>query len=552
MELRRQGAVLRANLWLIVVGTLIAALIALVGSGFLPRVYEAQATLLVGQSLTVVNPDYNQLLASQRLSQTYAEVATTRPILERVISDVRLPTTSDELVKRIWVDVPRDSTLIRIRTQDGDANRAAAIANAVATELVAGSPGLQGRQAELLGYIEADLEATRKDIVSAEARLTVLSGLDSPTPAQVQQIEALQARLITLRSTHAALLAFSSGTSVNLLSVVEPAIAPGEPASPRPLINAALAAVLALLVLVAVSFIRDYLDDTVKGSEDLEELVGLPVLGQVARFEGTPEHSEIYRVVTLVYPRSAAAESFRVLRTNVEFASVDAPFHTLLIASALPEEGKTTLASNLAVVFAQAGRRVLLVDADLRKPAIHRMFGLRNQEGLTTLLRSEEIEPASVIWETEQPLLRVLTSGPLPPSPAEMLQSGRMRLVLERLAREADILIFDSPPLQAVTDAAILAAKLDRTLLVVESGRTRRAAARRGREALARVGARVIGTVVNRQPGIGEEGSPYYAYYGEVTSPRAPDGDAAPSGGVPPASPKQPTRRRRMARPAAE
>ncbi len=543
---------------LIVAGTALALVASFVISGVVPRVYEAQATLLVGQSLTSINPDYNQLLASQRLSQTYAQVATTRPILERVIGGLGLGTTPDKLVDRIRADVPRDSTLIRIVVQDGDPQKAAAIANAVAQELVAASPALQGRESDLLDAVNADLEGLRDDILSTQAALATLTAKLDRTLDDETQIQALQARLLTLRTTHASLLTFSTSTSVNQLSIVEPAIALTEPVSPKLLINMLVTLALALALFIALAFVRDHLDDTVKGAEDLEPLVDLPVLGQVARIDGMPAHSDIYRLVTLLYPRSAAAESFRGLRTNIDFASLESPLHTLLIASTLPEEGKTTMAANLAVVFAQAGRRVLLVDGDLRKPALHRLFRLTNAEGLTTLLRSDATTPESVIRDTEQPLLRVLTTGPLPPNPAELLDSIRMRDVLEQLRAEAELLIFDSPPLQVVTDGAILASKLDRTLLVVQSGRTRRATVKQGRDALSKVGARVIGAVVNRLPVSGNEGSPYYAYYGEPVVPKSggdvppdlgPD-QAPPDLGEPPVPPARPPKR--MARRAAE
>lgn len=558
MELRRQWAVLRRSLVLIVAGTVLALVAAFVISGVVPRVYEAQATLLVGQSLTSINPDYNQLLASQRLSQTYAQLATFRPILERVIAGLGLGTTPDKLVQRVRADVPRDSTLIRIVVQDGDPQQAAAIANAVAQELVAASPALQGRESDLLEAVNADLQGIRDDILSTQAALARLTTKLDRTLEDETQIQALQARLLTLRTTHASLLTFSTSTSVNQLSIVEPAITSTEPVSPKLLINMLVTLVLALVLFIALAFVRDHLDDTVKGAEDLEPLVDLPVLGQVARIDGMPAHSDIYRLVTLLYPRSAAAESFRGLRTNIDFASLESPLHSLLIASTLPEEGKTTMAANLAVVFAQAGRRVLLVDGDLRKPALHRLFRLTNAQGLTTLLRSDSASPESVIRDTEQPLLRVLTTGPLPPNPAELLDSIRMRDVLQQLRAEADLLIFDSPPLQVVTDAAILASKLDRTLLVVQSGRTRRATVKQGRDALSKVGARVIGAVVNRLPVSGNEGSPYYAYYGEPVVPKSggdapsdhgPD-QAPPDLGEPPVPPARPPKR--MARRAAE
>jgi len=199
------------------------------------------------------------------------------------------------------------------------------------------------------------------------------------------------------------------------------------------------------------------------------------------------------------------------------------------VTSAVPNEGKTVTAANVAVVFAQAGRRVLLVDADLRKPGVHVIFNLPNGHGLTTMLRNEAVSSDSVSHATEQANLRVLTTGPLPPNPAELLGSHRMQTVLARLKEDADLVIFDSPPLQAVTDAAVLGSITEGALLVVDAGRSRRRAVRQAREALERSGAHILGVVLNLTA---EKSSFDYAgYYGDEKAdvasaggrPRAPD-----------------------------
>ena len=219
-------------------------------------------------------------------------------------------------------------------------------------------------------------------------------------------------------------------------------------------------------------------------------------------------------IIRALYPRGPAAEAYRTLRTNLEFASVDEPVRTLLVTSSIPGEGKTTTSSNLAVAFAQAGRRVILLDADLRKPGVHKLFDLPNTSGLTSLLRTDDVTVDDVAQVTEEERLRIVTTGPLPPNPAELLGSHRMQTILERLVAAADLVIVDSPPLQAVTDAAILASITDGSLLVIDAGRTRRAAAGHGREALAKSGARVLGAALNRLSQRGHGEYVYYDYYG--------------------------------------
>ena len=515
MELRRQIGIVRAWFPLLVISVLLAAGAAFVISSLQPKVYEAKATLIVGQSLTGVSPDYTQLLASQRLSTTYAAVATTRPILEAVIQEVGLETTPDELLKRVLAEAPADSTLLTISAQDGDAARSAAIANAIAEQLIAASPAIQGRQADLQTSIDADLEATQAQIEATQARVAALTQLEVRTAAQEAGLATLEGRLVSLRSTYATLLAFSSGSATNLLSVVEPAVQQLAPISPRPLLNTLRAAVLALLVALGIAFLAEYLNDAIRTPDDVQEVAGVSTLGTIARMKGDAGRREIYQLAALLYPRSSIAEGYRTLRTNIEFASIDAPIRTLLVASARSGEGKTVTATNLAVVFAQAGRKVLLVDADLRQPGVHLLFDLPNAHGLTTLLRSDDVSVDALAQATEQDNLRVLTTGPLPPNPAELLGSQRMRAVFERLKAGSDVVVFDSPPLQAVADAAILGSLADGTLLVVDAGRSRRRAVRLGRAALARAGANVVGAVLNRIPerayaGFADEYGGYY------------------------------------------
>ena len=513
MDLRRQIAVVRHWAWLIAASVLLAGGTAFLVSSQLPKVYEGQTTLIVGQALTAVNPDYNTLLASQNLTQTYASVATTRPLLQQVIQELNLQTTPEELLKKVSATGATNSTLITITAQDGDPARAAAIANDLANALIAASPAIQGRQASVQSFIDSDLSATQDQITQLQSEVQRLTNLPTRTAADDQQLQGLEGQLTTLRSTYATLLQFSSNNAANLLSVVEPAVAPDQPSSPRPLLNTLLAAIVGLMLAVGIAFLAEYLDDSLKTADEVEETVELPTLGAIMRMKGDQGRSEIYRLATLLQPRSPAAEAYRTLRTNIEFAAVDQPVRTLLVTSSIPSEGKTTTAANLAVAFAQAGRQVLLVDADLRKPGVHRIMNLPNAHGLTTLLRGDDVGVDALTYATEQADLRVLTTGALPPNPAELLGSQRFRSVLARLTESADLVILDSPPLQAVTDAAILSALSDGTLLVVDAGRTRRGAVRQGREALAKAGARVLGVALNR---LSERVySDYYQYYGD-------------------------------------
>lgn len=527
MEFPRLIAIVRTWSPLFVVSILLAAVAAFVVSSLLPKTYEAKATLIVGQSLSAVNPDYTQVLVSQRLSTTYATVATTRPIIASVIKQLDLGVTPDELLMRVRGDASADSTLLTITAQDANPARAAAIANALAEQLIAASPAIQGRQAEFQASIDADLKATQDQMTAIQTKVETLTGLPARTAAEDADLATLDGRLVSLRATYATLLSFASTNASNLLTVIEPATAPSGPISPRPLLNTLLAAILGLLVAGGTAAASEYFDDSIKDSDEVLEVAGLSTLGTIARMRGDRSRSVIYRLAALLYPRSGVAEAYRTLRTNIEFASVDAPIQTILVTSSTPGEGKTTTAANLAVVFAQAGRRVILVDADLRKPGIHLVFDVPNAHGLTTLLRSDQ-PLDSITQATEQENLRILTTGPLPPNPAELMGSKRMQTVLDRLKVGVDLVIFDSPPLQAVADSAVVSSFMDATLFVIDARRGRRSAVRQGRETLAKAGANVIGAVLNRIPAGAHSGyADYYGgSYGSEVGPVTPAGAA--------------------------
>ncbi len=202
-------------------------------------------------------------------------------------------------------------------------------------------------------------------------------------------------------------------------------------------------------------------------------------------------------LITVTDPRSPVAEAYRSLRTNLEFASLDHPLRTLLLTSPGPDEGKSTTLANLAVTTAQAGRRVIIADCDLRRPRQHEIFKVSNSVGLTTMIRDERALAQPPLQETEVSGLRVLPSGPPPPNPAELLASQRMSQIIQRLVELADLVLFDAPPIVAVTDAAVLASKVDGVLLIINAGSTKRQFAQRAKELLDRVNARLIGAVLN-------------------------------------------------------
>ncbi|MCK4315998.1 MAG: CpsD/CapB family tyrosine-protein kinase [Anaerolineae bacterium] len=205
-------------------------------------------------------------------------------------------------------------------------------------------------------------------------------------------------------------------------------------------------------------------------------------------------------LITLTNPRSPATEAYRTLRTNLTFAALDKPIETLVVTSAAPGEGKSTVLANLAVTMAQGGRRTILVDADLRRPGLHEIFGIVNDRGLTTMIVEEAVLDDPPLIDVGVDNLWLVPSGPMPPNPADILGSRKMEEVIAALRARADVVLFDAPPIIAVTDAAVLGTKVDGVLLVVCAGRTRREHAQRARELLERVHVRIVGAVLNDAP----------------------------------------------------
>lgn len=516
MDLRRQLGVLRSWGLAIVIGTALAAVAAFALSSVMAKVYETDTRLLVGQALQSSSPDVDQFQTAQNLAATYGEIATSDRVLVPVMEEVGITDeTIETFADRVTVVTSDANPFIDIVARGASPEEAAAIANGVAGQLLAISRAVTESEGEdpVIEFIDRDLGAIARQIEEIRGTIDGLVATSPRTAAQQARLETLEARLISLRETYRAFLQYASAPSSNRLTVIDPATPPISAASPRLALNVALGAILGMLAMIAAAFLWETLDDRVKSSEDVERVTELPTIGTITRMPGERGRKEFYRLATLLYPRSPAAEAFRALRTNLEFASLDQRLRSLVVTSSVPHEGKTVVAANLAVAFAQSGRRVVLVDADLRRPGVQEIFGLRNERGLTDLARSDELTVDDVAHPTEEPNLRVVTSGMLPANPAELLGSHRMETTLARIREAVDLVVIDTAPIGAVTDAAVLAANADATVFVIRGHRTSERVVQRARQALQAVNARVVGVVLNDVSGRSAEENPYYGAY---------------------------------------
>jgi polysaccharide biosynthesis transport protein len=298
--------------------------------------------------------------------------------------------------------------------------------------------------------------------------------------------------------------------------IIENAVLPEAPVRPHRAINLAVSLLLGLLLGCGLAFLLDLLDDRITTPEEVDRLVGLPVLGHIPLIAGDA------RLIQALPPHCSAVESYRGLRSSISFTAVDAPLTTLAITSARAAEGKSTTAINLALAMTMDGRQVILVDADLRRPSLHRLLGLRASPGLTDVLTGQ-CSPEEALQAVPDPQPRdprlhgpqllVLTSGPIPPNPAEMLNTTGMENVIRQLRERADMVLFDLPPCLPVTDAQVLGAKLEGVLLVAEMGEARKAEVRRACELLDQAHIRVLGVVFNKISHYNGGYSYRYAYY---------------------------------------
>lgn len=491
--------------WLVLLSVGIAGVASYLTTSKQPFIYQTTTTLLVGQVTQKVNPTYQDFAMTEQLARSYSQIATRQPVLQAAIDALGLEMDWQTLYAHLSVYPIEGTQLLAITTWDTSPERAVAMADEVAYQLTLQSPTSPENQIrqERGQFIQAQLDDLQNRIQGANTRIDELrTELDTTFSArQIQELQTEIASLENLINTWQAnytdlLSFFEGGDKTNLLTIIETAPLPVEPISPNVQTNVILAALAGLILSIGAVLLVEYIDDTVKSTDNLDELIDVSVLGSVARVKGV--NKDTTSLVTAQNPLSEVSEAYRLICTNLQFMLVDQPSKSVVLTSATANEGKSFTVANLAVSLAQANLKTIVVDADLRRPTQHNIFQLPNIDGLTDLLRSPQAEVATYLKSTNINNLSVLPSGPLPPNPAELLSSQRMAQLLKKLEATADIVIFDTPPVMAVTDALVFAGQVGQAIVVVKAGQTRRQMLNQTLDRLRRVKVRIAGVILNQ------------------------------------------------------
>jgi non-specific protein-tyrosine kinase len=512
MELVAYWEIVRKRWWWLLLGTLLAAAVAFGVSRQMTPQYEASATIMIGAVNRNPTPLTSEINVSQDLAATYGELLKTHQLQTAAMSLLGYSGLPD-----VTVTVQRDTQFVRITVQDPLPGRTVAIAEALVHQLELQLPAnapLQFAERQLAA-IQTQIEARQQQLASEQnaARRGELE----------QEIAGLRGQYTELYATYS-----QNKLSVNTLEVVDPPRLPTEPVSPKTMQNTALAAVLGLMLAAGAAVLVEYLHNVIESPSDVTETLGLPYVASVGllpEIEG-PARREL---VCLEQPHSVHAEAFRFASVVLRYSLPSGDPPAILVTSSSAGEGKTTLATCLAIVEAQSGKRVVLVDADLRRPDQHKLWSLPNDVGLSSLLSGRVASVDEILQATPLPGLQVITSGPHTANPTGLLASPAFGELITTLCDTADLVVVDTAPLLSVADTSTMARAVSGVVLVARAGVTTTPACATAADLVARSEGHLLGVFLNAcQPhhgsryGYGRYGYGYgygYAAYGQEGEP---------------------------------
>lgn len=528
LTLRNLAAMARRWWWLLLLAPLVAGTVAFLQVNRQQELYSASSTVEINPP-TMGTDTFTYYDAS--IVATYQQLITTSAVLGPVIDNLGLPLTEDQLRAKITTSPIANTRLMRISVSDPNPETAAILANEVASEF---QQFAQARTIEQASpYREAlnqQIEATQAKIVTTQQMIdNLVEQEDITKPETAAQLDTLRSNRTDYQNTYRQLLISANSMDLQTAGaqtsvvVVQEATPPGAPYAPNVRLYTLLALMAGMCIGIGAVFLLEYLDNTTKVDSSFNELIGAPLMATVPI---VPSMSKLpHQLFILDQPMSPESESIRLLRANVEFALASSEINTLAVTSAGPGEGKSTVTANLAVAMAQAGYDVVVVDADMRRPAQQEAFNLSNERGLSTLLARADVDWKSVARSNSDLKLKVITSGPIPPNPGDLLKSSRFEALLQTISKECDMVVIDTPPALAVSDALVVANVAQDVLLVARANETRVDKLQAAVNALPET-ARVIGVALNYQKRSKAES--YYYYYSSDDS-SANKGDTPPS-----------------------
>lgn len=489
---------------LVVVAAVIAGVSTLVATLFQPAVYSSRTTLIVGQSISNPNPSSPQFYLEQELAKIYADIGSREPVRRGTMEALGLAWLPAFSVRAL-----PNTQLIEIAVTDTNPVRAQAVAAELANQLVRRTPADlipedEDRQTfvdDQLARMQQDIQTTQDEINALQTRLGVLSGAREIADVE-RQISGLQDKLRSLQTTYASLVSGTPRGAVNSLTVVEPAAVPARSSGPNRMLNVLLAFALGGCVAGGGAYLIEYLDRRVNHAAEIQQLLGWPILGEVGQIPAGADAS----TYICDQPDTMVADSFRALRANLESAGLGTRMKTVLVTGPSPSEGKSTVALNLALTMAMAGKKTVLIDGDSHRPQpIY-----RNQKGLSDLLLNGG-DPTEHLINPYPRQLSVLPAGVTPLKAAGLLSLTNLRAILEGLGPVAEVIVIDGPP-AFVSDSLVLAGAVDGVLAVVRLGHSPWDAVREMKARFESSPANILGIVLN---GISKRPAFYHAYYQE-------------------------------------
>jgi len=498
LELRQVISVLFRRWWVLVLGSLIGALIGFGISQSQPWVYEANATVMVGESIQPSDLSRDDIAARDVAAQTYVALANRQPVLAAVIKTLGLDVSLDEMKDRTRIRTV-DAHFIRITVQANNPREAQLIAGEIAHQLILLSPDPEDKDSTQLFLqqeiedLQTRIESGRKELLTLQARST--SGMTADQrDARKIEIAALERLLTDWENTYARLLGLLNPNAFqNRLILIEEAQANREPLSPRLSLNIWLGVGLGFVLALGIIYLIDQFDDKVRSAEILERKLGLRHLGSVSKMKGINYDGIL---ISAQDPLSNLSESYRMIIRNIEFITKDQPVESLLVTSPGADEGKSITVSNLGITLAQAGFKTIIVDADLRESVQHLIFDIPNGIGLSDLLTTLDLKPKEQLIDTGIANLQLLASGNLPHNPVALLRPKRMKQILSDLIKFSDVVILDVPSMTSA-ESAELSSLVGGVILVIDFGRTTQASVGQSVAKL-HPSSRLLGGILNR------------------------------------------------------